>query len=55
MLISRKDGIDGEHGAPPFSTCTFFHHDGLAKVKVFDDSKNERVEIVVEYGAAPAG
>ncbi len=48
VLISRKDGIDGEMGAPAFSTVTFFHHDGLAKVKVFDDPKNERVDGHVE-------
>ncbi len=47
-ILCRPGSIDGEYGAPSFSTIQVYHHKGLLEVKAFDDPKNERVEGHVE-------
>jgi len=44
VLVARPGSIDGEYGAPSFSTCQIYHYGGLLEVKVFQDARNERVD-----------
>lgn len=48
VMVSRPGGLDGEYGAPSFSTVQLYHFDGLLRVKAFDDSEHERVKMHVE-------
>lgn len=60
-IVSRVGGIDGDYGAPSFSTIQCYHHGGLLKVSAFDDARNERVDGHVEenfkevVAASPSG
>lgn len=44
VLCSRIGGLNGEYGAPSFSTIQVFHYGGLLEVKAFDDPQNERIK-----------
>lgn len=48
VLVSRPGKLDGDYGAPSFSTVQLYHYDGLLRVKAFDDAENERVKMHVE-------
>lgn len=43
VMMARPGGIDGDIGAPSFSTIQIYHYKGLAEVQVFDEPKNERI------------
>lgn len=61
FIVSRPGGLDGEYGAPSFSTVQVFHYGAITQVEAFDDPKNKRVEghvvtdTAVEISAAIAG
>ena len=44
IMCSRVGALEGEYGAPSFSTIQVFHYGGLLEVKAFDDPQNERVK-----------
>jgi hypothetical protein len=44
IFCSRVGALDGEYGAPSFSTLQLFHYGGLLEVKAFDDPQNERIK-----------
>ena len=44
IWCSRPGGLDGEYGAPSFSTVQLYHYGGLLEVEGFDDAKNRRYE-----------
>jgi len=44
IMCSRIGALDGEYGAPSFSTLQVFHYGGLLEVKAFDDPQNERIK-----------
>lgn len=44
VVVSRPGGLDGEYGAPSFSTVQLYHYKREIELKTFDDPKNERTE-----------
>lgn len=44
VLVARPGGLDGNYGAPSFSTVQCYHFGGLLRVQTFDDPENERVK-----------
>lgn len=61
VLVSRVGGLDGNYGAPSFSTIQLYYWKYLLAIEAFDDPKNKRLEgHVVEQikevlAAPPAG
>ncbi len=58
VVCSRPGGLDGDYGAPSFSTIQIYHYQGLLRVQAFDEPKHERVtgrvvENIKEVLAAP--
>src|SRR6185312_14573985 len=58
VILSRPGSLDGEYGAPSFSTVQVYWHEYLAAVYTFQDQKNARTELhvtsqYVEILAAP--
>lgn len=52
LILSRPGGLDGEYGAPSYSTCQIYHYDGLLKVSAFDEAKHEYTDLHVEENIA---
>lgn len=52
VIVSRPGGLDGEYGAPSYSTCQIYHYDGLLKVSAFDEPKHEYTDLHVEENIA---
>jgi hypothetical protein len=52
LILSRPGGLDGEYGAPSYSTVQIYHYDGLLKVSAFDEPKHERTDLHVEENIA---
>lgn len=44
VVVSRVGGIDGEYGAPSFSTVQLYYYKREIELKVFDEPKHERTE-----------
>lgn len=44
VIASREGALDGDFGAPAFSTVQLYHYGGLLQVTAFDDPENERVK-----------
>lgn len=44
VMVARPGGLDGEYGAPSFSTVQIYHKGGLLEVEAFEDPKNRRVD-----------
>lgn len=58
LLVSRPGGLDGNFGAPSYSTVQIYHYDGLLKVEAYDDPEDELTRIHVSESIAtvlPAG
>jgi hypothetical protein len=58
VIVSRKGGIDGNYGAPSFSTIQYYWYEYLLAVYTFADAKNQRTEFhvseqAIEILAAP--
>lgn len=48
ILLSRKGGIDGQYGAPSFSTLQVYYYKYQMRVLMFEDQRNERKDGHVE-------
>lgn len=44
VMVARPGSIDGEYGAPSFSTMQLYYYKELLRVVAFDDPRNERVD-----------
>ena len=61
VIVSRQGGLDGEYGAPSFSTIQIYHYGAITQVEAFDEPKHRRVEghvvtdCAVELAASVAG
>lgn len=58
IMVSQVGGLDGEYGAPSFSTVQLYHYKGLAQVTAFESPEHERIqgnvtENIKEVLAAP--
>ena len=42
-IVSRKGGLEGQNGAPTFSTCQMYFHEEMT-VESLDDPRNRRIE-----------
>lgn len=61
VILSRPGALDGEYGAPSFSTVQVYHNDAITQVEAFDEPKHRRVDghvvtdAAIEVPAAIAG
>lgn len=44
IIVSRPGGLDGEYGAPSFSTVQAYHYGAMTQVEAFNEPKHRRIE-----------
>lgn len=58
VMVSQPESLDGEYGAPSYSTVQLYHYKGLLQVTAFESAEHERIqgnvtENIKEILAAP--